>query len=242
MTQNLEHDGMGPSLDAILMAGRYRSDGILCNTGLSLCKEHGIATAFDPLQGGWVPAHVTDDLRPARRDIPMRPRPIPIAARAASNIHLRSWAASDVARYVDLLDDPALWNNMPEDYPNPLTPDLAAALIEIANNSNHHQVYALVLHDRPVGQVRIEFNDGDTDTRTAEISYWIGRAYWGQGIASDAVTAFAHKCLADNPNLTSLTARVKIGNTASFRVLEKAGFVMDGPDAKQGWHRFKKQR
>lgn len=242
MTQTLQPEGTVPVLDAIMMSGRYRSDGILCTAGRSLCKEHGIATAFDPLQGGWVPAHIVDDLRPARRDIPIRPRPMPIAARPGLNIHLRSWATSDVAQYVYLLDDPILWENMPEAYPNPLTQDLATALIEIANTSNHHQVYALVLHDRPVGQVRIEFNDDGTNTRMAEISYWVGRPYWGQGIASAAVTAFARKCLAENRTLTALTARVKIGNAASFRVLEKAGFVVDGPDTKQGWTRLLKTR
>ena len=43
-----------PRLDR-LASGRFRSDGILCVAGLKLCKDHNIETAYDPLQGGWVP-------------------------------------------------------------------------------------------------------------------------------------------------------------------------------------------
>ena len=242
MVKRYEDNTDNPSLDAILARSRYRSDGVLCNTGLSLCKTNGIETAFDPLQGGWIPSHAIDDVRPVRRDIPFRPRPVAPSSPGGSANRLRSWLVSDVARYHALLDDPALWDNMPETYPHPLTLDQAAALIEIANNSNHHQVFAILNNDLPVGQVRIEFDDDGTDARKAEISYWIGRTHWGHGIASRAVTTFASKCLDEDRNLHALTVRVKTGNAASLRVLHKAGFVEDGPDKTQGWIRLSKTR
>ena len=49
--------------------------------------------------------------------------------------------------------------------------------------------------------------------------YWIGRSYWGKGIATDALTAF----LAVDRS-RPLNARVASDNVASRRVLEKCGF------------------
>jgi RimJ/RimL family protein N-acetyltransferase len=52
-----------------------------------------------------------------------------------------------------------------------------------------------------------------------EVTYWIGRSYWGKGIATDALTAFL---AADRSR--PLHARVASDNVASRRVLEKCGF------------------
>jgi RimJ/RimL family protein N-acetyltransferase len=52
-----------------------------------------------------------------------------------------------------------------------------------------------------------------------EVTYWIGRSYWGKGIATDALTAF----LAVERS-RPLHARVASDNVASRRVLEKCGF------------------
>jgi RimJ/RimL family protein N-acetyltransferase len=52
--------------------------------------------------------------------------------------------------------------------------------------------------------------------REREVTYWIGRSYWGKGIATDALTAF----LAVDRS-RPLHARVASDNVASRRVLEK---------------------
>jgi RimJ/RimL family protein N-acetyltransferase len=52
-----------------------------------------------------------------------------------------------------------------------------------------------------------------------EITYWIGRSYWGKGIATAALNAF----LTVDPS-RPLHARVAYDNVASHRVLEKCGF------------------
>lgn len=52
-----------------------------------------------------------------------------------------------------------------------------------------------------------------------EVTYWIGRSHWGQGIATDALTA-----LLAVDRSRPLHARVASDNVASRRVLEKCGF------------------
>lgn len=55
-----------------------------------------------------------------------------------------------------------------------------------------------------------------------EVSYWIGRSYWGRGVATRALRAF----LADVNGTRPMHARVAKDNVASIRVLEKCGFVV----------------
>jgi RimJ/RimL family protein N-acetyltransferase len=64
---------------------------------------------------------------------------------------------------------------------------------------------------------------GDPEER--EITYWIGRSYWGKGIATCALDAF----LAVDPT-RPLHARVAYDNVASRRVLEKCGFRVIATD------------
>jgi RimJ/RimL family protein N-acetyltransferase len=58
---------------------------------------------------------------------------------------------------------------------------------------------------------------GGPDER--EVTYWIGRSYWGRGIATGALKAFL---TVDRSR--PLHARVAYDNDASRRVLEKCGF------------------
>lgn len=58
-----------------------------------------------------------------------------------------------------------------------------------------------------------------------ELTYWIGRAYWGRGIATAALEAF----LAVDPS-RPMRARVAADNVGSRRVLEKCGFRVVGTD------------
>jgi RimJ/RimL family protein N-acetyltransferase len=59
-----------------------------------------------------------------------------------------------------------------------------------------------------------------------ELGYWIARAHWGRGIASEACTALIDIALA--LRLPSLEGSHFIDNPASARVLEKLGFEPTG--------------
>lgn len=58
-----------------------------------------------------------------------------------------------------------------------------------------------------------------------EVSYWIGRRYWGKGLATTALTLFL-----DHIPTRPLYARAVKDNIASLRVLEKCGFTIVGED------------
>ena len=59
----------------------------------------------------------------------------------------------------------------------------------------------------------------------AEITYWIDKKFWGQGIASNALIEFL-KTESTRP----IFGRVAFDNFGSQKVLEKCGFVKTGTD------------
>lgn len=79
--------------------------------------------------------------------------------------------------------------------------------------------------------VRVIVADGDVagsigswgDPGEREITYWVGRSYWGRGIATGAVEAFLNV-----ERSRPLHARVAHDNVGSRRVLEKCGFQVVG--------------
>lgn len=58
-----------------------------------------------------------------------------------------------------------------------------------------------------------------------EVSYWLGREFWGRGVATAALAAF----LAYQTR-RPLHARVAVDNHGSVRVLEKCGFQVVGKE------------
>jgi RimJ/RimL family protein N-acetyltransferase len=58
-----------------------------------------------------------------------------------------------------------------------------------------------------------------------EVGYWIGKKYWGKGIATRALSGFL-----SHETTRPLYAQVAKHNAASIRVLEKCGFTLAGEE------------
>ena len=71
------------------------------------------------------------------------------------------------------------------------------------------------------------FSDGlhsaDMAHGEAEIGYWIGKPYWGQGLIPEAVKALLSRCF-DDLSLDAVWCGYYDGNDKSKRVCEKCGF------------------
>jgi RimJ/RimL family protein N-acetyltransferase len=64
------------------------------------------------------------------------------------------------------------------------------------------------------------------DEGKPEVSYWIGKEYWGRGIATRTLAEFLEHCNKVRP----IYARAAKDNLGSLRVLEKCGFIVTGED------------
>jgi len=79
---------------------------------------------------------------------------------------------------------------------------------------------AITWNGELVGSIACFVVDGQT-----EITYWVDRAVWRRGIASQALALFL-----DEVEVRPLHARAASDNTGSLRVLEKAGFQTVGTE------------
>jgi [ribosomal protein S5]-alanine N-acetyltransferase len=99
----------------------------------------------------------------------------------------------------------------------------------IAHNEKQGKEVSLAIRDlegKLIGVVSAD-NLELEDTHKAEIGYWLARDYWGQGIMTDAVKAYI-KYAFEELGLLKLVAHVFELNKGSARVLEKAGFKLEG--------------
>lgn len=94
----------------------------------------------------------------------------------------------------------------------PRDPVLPSLLIVERTDGPPRLVGACGLGRRPSGAV--------------ELGYWIARAHWGRGIATEACTALLN--IARALSLPAIEASHFLDNPASGRVLEKLGFVSIG--------------
>ncbi len=76
----------------------------------------------------------------------------------------------------------------------------------------------ILYHEQVVGNI-VSWQQADE----REVGYWLGKEYWGQGIATRALTELL-KEVTQRP----LYAHVVKHNLASIRVLEKCGFTRYG--------------
>lgn len=92
------------------------------------------------------------------------------------------------------------------------------------------ETYAVVLKEagEPVGSAGIMFGNGMHSAAIkndeAEIGYWIGVPYWGQGLIPEAVQCLLHRCFTDL-NLSAVWCGYYDGNWQSYRVMEKCGLT-----------------
>jgi [ribosomal protein S5]-alanine N-acetyltransferase len=139
---------------------------------------------------------------------------------------LRPWAVGDEPSLVWHANNYKIWRNLRDGFPHPYTLADAKQWISFAQKKSPQTLFAVEVDGEAVGSVGL-FPKSDIERLSAEISYWIGEATWGNGIATAAVrtlSTYGFKEL----GLTRIFAVPLVSNTASIRVLEKAGYVREG--------------
>lgn len=215
-------------LTAELLLNRPRWAGALSEAECNAARANAVPLAFDPAQGGYVLAHAADGMNDPE---------LPSWA-GLSPIRLRDWTLADLAAYHAMLNDPGLWRFLPEDMPQPFTEATAHDLIAISGAAPYHLVQCIDTPQGPAGQVRLLWAAPALHPDEAEVSYWLGSAHRGRGLAVQAVRQAVAWAWQHRPGLRRVVAFVDPENAASARVLERAGFARAGTRDADGWHVF----
>ena len=132
---------------------------------------------------------------------------------------LRPFTAGDAGAFLALAGH---WDvaRMTSDIPHPLTSGDARRWLEPAANEAR---FALTVAGEMVGGAGYFIQSSGA----AELGFWLGRAHWGRGLATEAVKAVVAHGL-EHDDAPAFTSAHFTDNPASGRVLAKLGFEPTG--------------
>jgi RimJ/RimL family protein N-acetyltransferase len=139
---------------------------------------------------------------------------------------LRPYRSGDACALRAVADDFEVARWMVRRFPHPYTLRDAEEWIAIAMADSRGQILAIEVDGAIAGGIAVEPFGGER-TGTALFGYWLGRAYWGRGIATEAALMLSDFAL-QSGGLRRLEATVFAPNVASARVLTKCGFILEG--------------
>jgi len=143
-------------------------------------------------------------------------------------IKLRKWETEDAEALAKNLNNKKIQDNLRDGLAYPFTVSDAEAFIAAtkAADESKEYVWAIIVDDKVAGSIGVYRRDSQY-FRTAEIGYYVAEEYWGKGIMTEAVKQ-ACTYIFENTDIVRISADPFIYNTASHRVLEKAGFSYEG--------------
>jgi len=145
----------------------------------------------------------------------------------AEQIKLRAWRRSDISSLIHYANNRKIWLNLRDLFPHPYTQAEAEKWIAICESNQGPTTYfAIELDGEAIVGIGCRLMD-DVHSKTAEIGYWLGEPFWGRGIATAALKLTTDYAFQTFP-LERLQATVFEWNPASARVLEKAGYMLEG--------------
>jgi ribosomal-protein-alanine N-acetyltransferase len=139
---------------------------------------------------------------------------------------LRPYRPDDGAAMCAAADDFMVARWMTRAFPNPYTRRDAERWLSLATGDGRARYYAIEVDGVLAGGAGFEPFAGERGG-TAAFGYWLGRAYWGRGIGTDAARTLADHALTSGA-VRRLEASVFAANVASARILEKCGFELEG--------------
>ncbi|HEX5044958.1 MAG TPA: GNAT family N-acetyltransferase [Candidatus Polarisedimenticolaceae bacterium] len=139
---------------------------------------------------------------------------------------LRSFRHEDALEMARHADNPNVWVQLRDAFPHPYRLEDARRFLEAHVGAVPETVLAIEVHGGFAGSVGLKLGM-DVERVSAEIGYWVAEPFWGRGIATGALVAATDWAFGEWP-LTRIFAVPFARNAASVRVLEKAGYVLEG--------------
>ena len=143
-------------------------------------------------------------------------------------ISIRKWKIEDAEQLKDAINNKKILENLRDGIPYPYTIENAQEFITQTLKAPKDSQYswAILVDEKVVGSIGV-FRKDNIHYRTAEMGYYIAEEYWGKGIMSKVVKEVC-KYLFENTDIIRIFAEPFAYNIAYCKVLEKAGFELEG--------------
>jgi ribosomal-protein-alanine N-acetyltransferase len=140
---------------------------------------------------------------------------------------IRDWRMNDAPSLAKHANNRRVSITLRDRFPFPYRiEDAKEFLARATNEKGQEKFYCIEINGSTVGGIGITIGE-DVYRLTAEFGYWLAEEFWGKGIMSEVVPAFVNYCF-EKFSLKRIYASAYSSNPASARVLEKAGFVLEG--------------
>ncbi len=139
---------------------------------------------------------------------------------------LRPFRAEDEPDLARLANNKKVADNLRNAFPYPYSEADARAFLSMVKSQDPQITFAIVYSGALAGTIGL-VPGSDIYSQSAELGYWLGEPCWNKGIMTQAIPLIVHHAFTAL-NLIRLHAGVFEYNTASRRVLEKCGFVLEG--------------
>lgn len=141
---------------------------------------------------------------------------------------IRPWRNEDKINVAEMLNNTHIQDNLRDGFPYPYTVKDAELFISsmLAADQTKTFAFAITVNDMAVGSIGV-FRCDNIHSKTAEMGYYIGEQYWGNGLATCAVKQICNYIF-EQTDIIRIYSEPFSTNKASCHVLEKAGFQFEG--------------
>lgn len=139
---------------------------------------------------------------------------------------LRPWTPDDLHTLVRYANNPRIAANLMDRFPHPYTEELGRIFLQMATQAIPPTVMAIQIAGEACGGIGLHLQE-DIFRKNAELGYWLAEPFWGRGIITDAIRQKVDYGFR-NWDIDRIFARPFGTNLASQKVLEKAGFSLEG--------------
>jgi len=139
---------------------------------------------------------------------------------------IRDWCEDDAPGIVKYANNHLISKNLRDGFPHPYRLADAEGFLAKVRLQDPRTFFALATDAEVIGGIGLGMGV-DVHRHTAEMGFWLAEPYWGRGIMTEAVKRFATYSF-EQLDLQRIYAEPYETNPASARVLEKAGFRLEG--------------
>ena len=142
------------------------------------------------------------------------------------NFSLRPWSLNDVDNLIKFANNYNVAKFMMDQFPHPYGIENGKMFISNATKDTPLRFFAIEVNGNAAGGIGIHPLT-DILRKNAELGYWLAEPYWGKGIMTKAVIQMVEYGF-KSFDINRIFARPFGTNIGSQKVLEKAGFVLEG--------------
>ena len=139
---------------------------------------------------------------------------------------VRPWQEDDVDALARHANNRNVSIHLRDRFPFPYELDHARKFLAWLLAQDQPTVWAIDVDGEAAGGIGIE-QKTDVERISAEIGYWLGESCWNRGVVTEALQAVTAEVFR-RFDVMRLYALPFADNLASVRVLEKAGYVLEG--------------